>query len=132
MLENNYLKWIGGDAQLYEIIFRNIDMIDLEKRTNKIVWNPFRETFTTLKELEFDSDIIDWTCGICNSKIKSRTDSKKVENLVCKKCQRSHNSTNKTVDNRIIESSIKFNKHCKKLLKKEQREFLDYLKKSSK
>jgi hypothetical protein len=132
LLDNAYLKWIKPDPQTYEIIFKIIDRKDHEKNTNKSIWNPFRETFTTLKELELDSDIIDWNCSICNVEIKSRMDSKKIENFVCKKCQKSHNSTNKKVDNRIIESSIKFNKHCKRLLKKEQREFLSYIKKSSK
>jgi len=107
-------------------------MKDFEKTVNKPLWNPFKETFTTLKELELDSNIIDWTCGICSADIKSRMDSKKVENFVCEKCQKSHNSTNKFVDTRIIESSVKFNKHCKRLLKKEQNEFINYTRKSSK
>jgi hypothetical protein len=132
LLENDYLKWLEADPQTYEIIFKIIDMKDLEKAANKPIWNPFKETFTTLKELELDSNIVDWTCGICNADIKSRMDSKKVENFVCQKCQKSHNSTNKVVDTRIIESSVKFNKHCKGLLKREQAEFLSYIRKSSK
>jgi hypothetical protein len=132
LLENDYLKWLKPDPQTYEIIFRIIDMKDFEKTVNKPLWNPFKETFTTLKELELDSNIIDWTCGICSADIKSRMDSKKVENFVCEKCQKSHNSTNKFVDTRIIESSVKFNKHCKRLLKKEQNEFINYTRKSSK
>lgn len=132
LVENDYLKWLEPDPQTYEIIFKIIDMKDLEKSGSKPIWNPFKETFTTLKELELDSNIVDWSCGICNVDIKSRMDSKKVENFVCQKCQKSHNSTNKVVDTRIIDSSVKFNKHCKKLLKKEQAEFLSYVRKSSK
>ena len=132
LLDNDYLKWLEPDPQTYEIIFKIIDMKDLEKAANKPIWNPFKETFTTLKELELDSNIVDWTCGICSINIKSRMDSKKVENFVCEKCQKSHNSTNKVVDSRIIDSSVKFNKHCKKLLKREQSEFLSYVRKSSK
>ena len=132
LLDNDYLKWLDPDPQTYEIIFKIIDMKDSEKSGNKPIWNPFKETFTTLKELELDSNIVDWLCGICSTGIKSRMDSKKVENFVCQKCQKSHNSTNKVVDSRIIDSSIKFNKHCKKLLKKEQTEFLSYIRKSSK
>ena len=132
LLDNDYLKWLEPDPQTYEIIFKIIDMKDLEKTASKPIWNPFKETFTTLKELELDSNIVDWTCGICSINIKSRMDSKKVENFVCEKCKKSHNSTNKVVDSRIIDSSVKFNKHCKKLLKREQSEFLSYVRKSSK
>jgi hypothetical protein len=132
LLENDYLKWLNPDPQTYEIIFKIIDMNEYEKVINKPLWNPFKETFTTLKELTLDSNILDWSCAICNADIKSRMDSKKVENFVCKNCKESHNSTNKFIDTRIIESSVKFNKHCKKLLKREQTEFLTYTRKSSK
>jgi len=59
-------------------------------------------------------------------------DSKKVENFVCNKCSESHNSSNKRIDKRIINSSVNFIKHCKSLLKGEQREFMTYVRRSSK
>jgi len=59
-------------------------------------------------------------------------DSRKVENFVCSKCSESHNSSNKRVDQRIIDSSINFTQHCKSLLKGEQREFMTYVRRSSK
>lgn len=131
ILDNDYLKWIKPDPQIYEIIFKIIDRKNHEKNTNKHVWNPFKKTFTTLKELYEDSDVIDWTCAICKSDIKSKMKTKKMENFVCEKCQKSHNSTNAVVDSRIIQSSISFTKHCKRMLKKEQKEFISYIKKSS-
>ena len=132
LLENNYMKWLDSDTQAFEVIFKVEDMNEHEKNPNRILWNPFRETFTNIKELEKDSDLVDWNCGICKAEIKSRMDSKKVENFVCKKCSEAHNSRNKRVDQRIIDSSIKFTKHCKSLLKGEQREFLTYVRRSSK
>ena len=130
LTENSYLKWLNSDTQTFEIIFKIEDMHEHEKNPNKILWNPFRENFTTIKELEKDSNLIEWNCGICKADIKSRMDSKKVENFVCKKCTESHNSKNTVVDQRIIDSSIKFNKHCKDLLKGEQREFMKYVRRS--
>ena len=109
------MKWLESDTQAFEVIFKVEDMNGHEKNVNKAIWNPFRETFTTLKELEKDADLIDWNCGICKVPIKSRMDSKKVENF-----------------GRIIDTSIRFTKHCKHLLKKEQREFMSYAKRSSK
>lgn len=126
------MKWLDSDPQTFEIIFKIEDMHDHEKNPNKILWNPFRETFTTIKEVEADSNLIDWSCAICLTSIKTRMDSKKVENFVCKKCSEAHNSRNKKVDQRIIDSSVKFTKHCKSLLKGEQREFINYVRKSFK
>ena len=75
---------------------------------------------------------IDWECAICKVDIKSKMSYKKVENLVCKKCKKVHNSKNQVIDQRIIDSSVKFLKACKKLVKGEQREFLTYVKRSTK
>ncbi len=132
LLEHNHMKWLDSDTQVFEVIFKVEDMNEHEKNPNKILWNPFRETFTNIKELEADSDLIEWNCGICKAEIKSRMDSKKIENFVCKKCSKAHNSRNKRVDQRIIDSSINFTKHCKSLLKGEQREFMTYIRRSSK
>ncbi len=132
LLENNHMKWLDSDTQVFEVIFKVEDMNEHEKNPNRILWNPFRETFTNIKELEKDSDIVDWNCAVCKVEIKSRMDSKKVENFVCKKCSEAHNSRNKRVDKRIIDSSVRFLKHCKSLLKGEQREFMTYVRRSSK
>ena len=102
------MKWLDSDTQAFEVIFKVEDMNGHEKNVNKVIWNPFRETFTTLKEIEKDADLIAWNCGICKASIKSRMDSKKVENFVCSKCSKAHNSHNRSVDNRIIITSIKF------------------------
>lgn len=131
-MENHFMKWLNSDVQAFEVIFKIEDMHDHEKNPNKILWNPFRETFTTIKDVEFDSNLIKWKCAICSSVIKTRMDSKKVENFVCKLCSETHNTQNKRVDQRIIESSIAFTKHCKSLLKGELREFLTHVRKSSK
>ena len=132
LLENNHMKWLDSDTQAFEVIFKVEDMNEHEKNPNRILWNPFRETFTNVKELEKDSDIIDWNCAVCKVEIKSRMDSKKIENFVCKKCSEAHNSRNKRVDQRIIDSSVRFLKHFKSLLKGEQREFMTYVRRSSK
>ena len=132
MVDNDYLKWLDPDPQTYEIIFKIEDMNDHEKNPNKILWNPFRETFTTIKEVESDSNVIDWNCAICNVEIKARMGSKKIENFVCSKCSEAHNSRNKRVDQRVIDSSVNFTKHCKSLLKGEQREFITHIRRSFK
>lgn len=132
ILDSGHMKWLNADVHAVEVIFKIEDQNDHERLLHKIYWNPYIEDFTELKEVEKSADLIDWHCAICNTDIKSRWDYTKVENLVCVKCSEAHNSKNKVVDHRIIESSVKFTKHCKKLLKTEQREFMSYTKKSLK
>ena len=132
LLESDHMKWLNSDAQAFEIIFKIEDINDHEKSLRKIFWNPFRNNFGTLKDIENDSNSIDWSCAICNTHIRSMMFFKKAENFICNKCKEVHNSKNKVIDSRIIESSNAFVKHCKKLLKKEQLEFINYTKKSAK
>lgn len=130
--DHNHIKWLDSDTQAIEVIFKVEDQNDHERSTRKVFWNPFREEFTQIKDVEKDSNLIDWVCAICKSPIKSKMDFKKIENFVCTDCKESHNSRNKRVDQRIIDSTNKFTKYCKTLLKREQREFINYAKKTSK
>lgn len=132
LIENNFMKWLNSDPQTFEIIFKIEDMYDHEKNVDKIIWNPYKETFTTLKELEYDSESIEWNCAICKTDIFSRPELSSIENFVCKTCSNSHNSTNTIIDSRIIKSSSDFTNHCKKVLKKEQSDFLKHIKKMKK
>ena len=132
ILDNDYFRYLNEDVQALEVIFKVEDLNEHEKGLKKLFWNAFKSTFTTLKEIGQDMGYIDWNCAICNTDIKSKMAYKKVENLVCKKCQEVHNSKNSTIDQRIIDSSIKFLKKCKRVFKGEQREFLTYIKRSTK
>ena len=63
LLNNRHMKWLDSDTQAFEVIFKVEDMNDHEKNVNKVIWNPFRETFTTLKQIEKDADLVEWNCG---------------------------------------------------------------------
>jgi hypothetical protein len=131
--ENGFMKFIKPDPQTYEIIFMVEDMNNWTKVREKSYWNPYTDDFSTLREMESDAGLVDWKCAVCKSDIKCRVDSpNKVENFVCIKCTEAHNSKNKIVDRRIIDSSRNLTKHIKILLTKEQKEFIKYANKSSK
>lgn len=132
LTENDYLKWMESDPQVFEIIFKIEDSNSHFRSLKKTYWNPYTDDFTTYKEVEADADLMDWACAICDTDIKCRIGYRKVENFVCKKCSESHNSKNKLIDRRIIDSTNKFTKHCKTLFKKEQREFITHIRRDSK
>ena len=132
ILDNHFFKFLNNDTQALEVIFKVEDLNDHEKSLKKLYWNPFRSTFNTLKEIGEDMGYLEWSCAICKTDIKAKMSYKKVENLVCTKCQKVHHSKNQVIDQRIIASSTKFLKACKMLFKGEQKEFLTYVKRSTK
>ena len=108
LLENLYFKWMGGDAQLFELIFRVEDMQDLAKTRDQPVWNPYREQITGMRQFMEDSNWIDWQCAICSKAIKSNTTDFTIANFVCGECGEVHHGGNSMVDRRIVESSKRF------------------------
>ena len=129
--KNNYFKWMKGDTQLFEIIFRTEDMEELSKTQESITWNPYQNNFTTLDCVIDDSKWEDWNCAICKIPIQSRTDKLSISNFVCDTCSESHNKTNKIIDSRIIESSKDFTKHCRLQLKYDQQRYYYYTEKQT-
>lgn len=131
LLKNHFMKWLDADVQAYQVIFKIEDLTDLVKNEKRPTLNPYRDQVTTYADAVKDNHLVEWNCGICGSEIISSMKSKKVENFVCSRCVESHNSKCRVVDSRIIESARRFADECKKGLKKEQRSFINHVKRSS-
>jgi hypothetical protein len=82
------------------------------------------------EELEESYDTIDWTCALSGEPIRSNINNFNVENFV----HPDYHDTlgGKTVDGRILKSSVAFQQHVKKLLLNQQKEFLNIARKNSK
>ena len=130
LYDNEYIKFLKKDHQLFSILFRVNYMERMLKSEKMYKPNPYTGEFTNQRQLLRDSNLIDWNCAICNAEIVSKMDSFESENFLCEKCKESHANTT-LVDSRIKENSIKFTEKCKRELKSEQKEFLRYIKKNS-
>jgi hypothetical protein len=134
LFDNPLIKDSADDDQFMLILFRLADM-DISKKTDrKIYYNPYKDIVTDYKQIETDSKYIDWNCAICKADIKSVISEFNIDNFICKDCHDAYGSHNKikTVDSRIVDCSIKFRKHCKNILFKEQRTFMRYIAKFKK
>lgn len=132
LLENRYFRWMAGDAQLFELIFRVEDMQDLAKTRDQPVWNPYRDEFTGLRQFLEDSKWIDWQCAICAIPIKADTTDFSVANFVCGECGEVHHKGNKTIDQRIVEASKRFTQHYRETLQGDQADHKRYAKRQAK
>jgi hypothetical protein len=114
--------------QFVKILFKMADMEQSHKHRHKFYYNQYTDTITTYEDIIEHSKWIDWSCAICNVEMLSMMADFSVCNFVCTKCEKAHNSNNGRIDPRIVDSSFEFHKYCRKLLIKEQKKFLLYIK----
>ena len=83
-----------------------------------------------IDDLKDSYDTIDWTCAISGEAIRSNINNFDTTNFV----HPDHHDilSESMIDSRIVQSSIAFKKHVKKLLLNQQKEFLKLARKSSK
>ena len=116
------------DDQFVNEIFKIAEMERSGKAKNKFYYNPTENSIQQYRDILESSKEIEWNCAICDKDILSEMSLFNMENFLCNKCQESHNKKNKTIDQRIIDSSFKFHTFCRKILIKQQKEFLKYIK----
>jgi hypothetical protein len=128
LLEHPIIKERAQDDQFLQIIFevcrhRHVDRFD------KLYFDWSTSEFVKMEELKESYDTIDWKCALSNKDIRSNINNFSAENFVHPEY---HDTLGGSVDSRIWESSVLFQKHVKKLLMNQQKEFLKIVRKNSK
>jgi hypothetical protein len=129
LFDNEYIKFLPKEHQLFSILFRINYMERMLKGEKIFKPNLYTGEFTNQRQIAKDSNLVDWNCAICKVEIVSKMNDFEPKNFLCEKCKESHSDTT-FIDSRIKESSILFTQKCKGELKSEQKEFLRYLKKN--
>jgi hypothetical protein len=127
LLEHPIIKERAQDDQFLQIIFelcrhRHVDRFD------KLYYDWSTDEFVKKAELKESYDTINWECALSDRPIRSNINDFSVENFVHPEY---HDTLGGNIDFRIMESSVLFQKHVKKLLMDQQKEFLKNAKKSS-
>ena len=128
LLEHPIIKDRAQDDQFLQIIFelcrhRHVDRFD------KLYYDWSTEEFVKLDVLKESYDTIDWKCALSDRDIRSNINNFNAENFVHPEYW---DTLSGGVDSRIWESSVRFQKHVKKLLLNQQKEFLKLVRKNSK
>ena len=128
LLEHPIIKDRAQDDQFLQIVFelcrhRHVDRFD------KLYYDWSTEEFVKLDVLKESYDTIDWKCALSDRDIRSNINNFSAENFVHPDYW---DTLSGGVDSRIWESSVCFQKHVKKLLLNQQKEFLKLVRKNSK
>jgi len=129
LLDNPLLKYSADDDQFVLILFKMYDMQRDAKTHNKQFINPYNDSITNFKEIRKASKNVNWKCAICSEKIISTIHNFDVDNFLCPICMETH-SKGQFVDDRIVQSSVKFRKACEYLYKHQEETYKEFVRKS--
>jgi hypothetical protein len=129
-LENNPLirKNASTDDRYIQVIFRILEYETHYKDHLKLYYNVYTGKISNYDEILEDAKKLDWNCSICSCDIKSEIGNFEIKNFLCDTCEKSHGKPSKIVDDRILESSVNFRKHCQNILLKHQKSYMRYIK----
>lgn len=129
LLENPIIKERAQSDQFLHIVFEVCRSRHVQ-HMEKYYYDCSTNEFLQIEELKESYDTIDWTCALSGTPIRSNINNFSMENFVHPDY---HDTlTGDSVDARILDSSLAFQEHVKKLLLNQQKEFLSLARKNSK
>lgn len=130
LLENSIIKRWSVDDKMIRRIFSIEDKRIKVSHLNKVFIEPKRMIIDSFKKIRETYNWFDWECAFCKTAIKSRIDNYEPSNFTCKKCDNVYLKGTKKIPKRIIESSLDFTEHVKKLMKDDQQKLIKYIRKN--
>ena len=127
LLEYPIIKNRADNDQFLHIIFE-ICRFHKSDKINKYYYDWSKDEFAKLDALEDSYKTVEWKCALSDMPIKAKIDDFSAKNFVHPKY---HDTLGGMVDSRILKSSVLFRKHIKKILMKEQKDFLKLARKNS-
>lgn len=129
LLGNPIIKNRAHDDSFIYAIFAAFKPTNISGAKEKLYWDKVSESFVPKEELCKNYNTIEWTCALSGKPITSSIDNFDLENFVHPDYHDALSAP--MVDSRILKSSVDFRKHVKKLLLKQQKEFLKHARKNS-
>jgi hypothetical protein len=131
LLDNPILKKNSNDDRFLNCIFSLEDSKMRVSHNIRPYLNRKDKSVSTFMKSKEINRFLDWNCAYCRTEIKSEINNYEPENFVCEKCYNYYIKNSKFVNERIIDSSVKFTDQYKRKLKEEQLKFLKYIRKNA-
>jgi len=132
LLKNELLKSNSDDDIFLHNVFKLEDINATRPSLRKIYIDPHTNNCVDYPQMKRNLKLVHWKCAYCRCVIESKTDYFKPDNFVCSKCYEKYLDGVKWVPDIILQDSLDFTKHCTKLLRKSQKDIIEYLKKGIK
>ena len=116
------------DDNFVNILFNLVDKENHEKNKSKFFIDPTDGEVKDKNKLLDEIRIIPWNCSYCNTKIKSRIEDFSISNFCCDSCYEIYTESGKKVSELVLNNSVAFTEHCKRLINKDRKTFLKYIK----
>ena len=116
------------DDNFVNALFMLIDKENYEKNKSKIFIDPTDGEIKDKLKLLDEIRIIPWVCSYCKTDIKSRMEDFKISNFCCDSCYEAYTDDGKKVSELVLNNSVEFTNHCKRLINKDRKTFLKYIK----
>ena len=129
LLEHPIIAERAQSDQFLHIVFEICRHHQLD-RLDKFYYDWSTDSFVKIDELKESYDLIDWECAISGQSIQANINDFSPKNFIHEEYYDILDGP--MIDGRIVESSVRFQKHVKKLLLNQQKEFLKYARKNSK
>ena len=130
LIDNPILAKHSADDRFITCILRMEDnRISVSHLTRPYI-NPMTREISQFQQVKRSYKFIDWNCAYCKTEIKTEIHNYKSENFTCKKCYNYYVKNSKRINQAVIDSSVKFTEHYKKILKEDQKKFIKYIRKN--
>lgn len=130
LIENPILKKHAYDDRFIRCIL----MIEDSRINVSHLMRPYvnhnDKTITLFHEVKKSFRFLDWKCSYCNRSIKTEINNYEPENFTCEQCYNYYVKNSKFINQRLIDASLKFTDHQKKIHRANQAKFIKYIKKN--
>jgi hypothetical protein len=123
-----FIKESCEDDTFVKMLFDLVDKENHGKNKSKFFIDPTDGEVKDKNRLLDEIRIIPWNCSYCNTKINSRMEDFSIANFCCDSCYEIYTDDGKKVSELVLNNSVEFTEHCKRLINKDRKTFLKYIK----
>lgn len=132
LMKNKVISKNSNDDRFLNCLFQIEDAKINISYNNRPFVNLVTREVSTYASVKDSYKILDWKCGFCKTKIKSRVDNFDSSNFTCAKCYKYYIMNSTMVSQIVIDSMVEFGDYYKGLLLETQKKFIKYIKRNEK